>query len=48
MSCVVHWFRNDLRVSDNPALLAEVEEKVKTVLGIRAVNGEGEAESSEE
>ncbi len=26
MSCVVHWFRNDLRVSDNPALLAAIAE----------------------
>jgi hypothetical protein len=34
-------------LKDNPALLAEVEEKVKTVLGIRAGNGEGEAESEE-
>jgi recombination protein RecA len=34
-------------LKDNPALLAEVEEKVKTVLGIRAGNGEAEAESEE-
>jgi len=26
MSCVVHWFRNDLRVSDNPALMAAIAE----------------------
>jgi recombination protein RecA len=34
-------------LKDNPALLAEVEEKVKTVLGIRAGNGEAESESEE-
>jgi recombination protein RecA len=32
-------------LKDNPALMAEVEEKVKTVLGIRPVNGESESES---
>ena len=35
-------------LKDNPALLAEVEEKVKTVLGIRSGNGESEAEPAEE
>jgi recombination protein RecA len=36
-------------LKDNPALLAEVEEKVKTVLGInRVVNGEGESETTED
>jgi recombination protein RecA len=34
-------------LKDNPALMSEVEEKVKTVLGIRPANGEGEAESDE-
>ena len=35
-------------LKDNPALLAEVEEKVKTVLGIRTGNVEAEAEPAEE
>ena len=35
-------------LKDNPALMAEVEEKVKVVLGIGARVGEAEAESSEE
>ena len=35
-------------LKDNPALMAEVEEKVKTVLGIRSGNGEVEAEAAEE
>ena len=35
-------------LKDNPALLAEVEEKVKTVLGIRPANGEGEGESADD
>src|SRR5512141_1114346 len=35
-------------LKENPALLAEVEEKVKTVLGIRSGNGESEAEPAEE
>jgi recombination protein RecA len=35
-------------LKDNPALMAEVEEKVKTVLGIRSGNGEVEAEAVEE
>lgn len=35
-------------LKDNPALLAEVEEKVKTVLGIRTGNGEAEPEPAEE
>ena len=35
-------------LKDNPALMAEVEEKVKTVLGIRPVNGEAETESTED
>jgi recombination protein RecA len=34
-------------LKDNPALMSEVEEKVKTVLGIRPANGEGEAGSDE-
>ena len=34
-------------LKDNPALMSEVEEKVKTVLGIRPANGEGETESDE-
>jgi recombination protein RecA len=34
-------------LKDNPALMSEVEEKVKTVLGIRPANGESEAESDE-
>ena len=35
-------------LKDNPALMAEVEEKVKTVLGIRPANGEAETESTED
>ncbi len=35
-------------LKDNPALLAEVEEKVKTVLGIRTGNVETESEPAEE
>src|SRR5215204_1750646 len=35
-------------LKDNPALMAEVEEKVKTVLGIRTGNAEAEAETTEE
>ncbi len=35
-------------LKDNPALLAEVEEKVKVVLGIRPPNGESEPEPAEE
>jgi len=35
-------------LKDNPALMAEVEEKVKTVLGIRPANGEAESESAED
>ena len=34
-------------LKDNPALMAEVEEKVKTVLGIRPANGEAETETEE-
>jgi recombination protein RecA len=34
-------------LKDNPALLAEVEEKVKTVLGINRVVVDGEAETEE-
>jgi recombination protein RecA len=34
-------------LKDNPALLAEVEEKVKTVLGINRVVADGEAETEE-
>jgi recombination protein RecA len=35
-------------LKDNPALLAEVEEKVKVVLGIRPLSGEAEPEAAEE
>jgi recombination protein RecA len=35
-------------LKDNPAMLAEVEEKVKAVLGIRPLGGEVEAEPAEE
>ncbi len=35
-------------LKDNPAMLAEVEEKVKVVLGIRPLGGEVEAEAAEE
>ena len=35
-------------LKDNPAMLAEVEEKVKTVLGIRPLGGEPEGEPAEE
>jgi len=35
-------------LKDNPAMLAEVEEKVKVVLGIRPMGGEVEAEAAEE
>src|SRR5687767_6500390 len=35
-------------LKDNPALMSEVEEKVKTVLGINAVVGEAESEPAEE
>jgi len=35
-------------LKDNPALLAEVEDKVKTVLGIRPSVGESEVEAAEE
>jgi recombination protein RecA len=35
-------------LKDNPVLLAEVEEKVKTVLGIRPSAGEAEVEAAEE
>jgi recombination protein RecA len=35
-------------LKDNPAMLAEVEEKVKVVLGIRPLGGEVEAEPAEE
>jgi recombination protein RecA len=35
-------------LKDNPALLAEVEEKVKTVLGIRPSVGDAEVEAGEE
>jgi len=35
-------------LKDNPALLAEVEEKVKVVLGIRPGNGESEPEPAED
>ena len=35
-------------LKDNPAMLAEVEEKVKVVLGIRPIGGEVEAEAVEE
>jgi recombination protein RecA len=35
-------------LKDNPALLAEVEEKVKTVLGIKPAIGDAEVEAAEE
>ena len=35
-------------LKDNPALLAEVEEKVKVVLGIRPLSGEAEPDATEE
>ena len=35
-------------LKDNPAMLAEVEEKVKAVLGIRPLGGEAEPEPAEE
>ena len=35
-------------LKDNPVLLAEVEEKVKTVLGIRPAVAESEADAAEE
>jgi len=37
MSCVVHWFRNDLRVSDNPALTAAAAEARKRGLPLLPV-----------
>jgi recombination protein RecA len=37
-----------LFLKDNPALMAEVEEKVKAVLGVRPVDGPAAAEESEE
>jgi hypothetical protein len=35
-------------LKDNPVLLAEVEDKVKTVLGIRPAVSEAETEATEE